>query len=347
MKVLYISRSNNLVDRVYVEGLRGNGVEVLSLRFKINIHDLLGLTRLYWKNRKGLDLIMVGWDSPGLVVFANLISDKKIIYNAALSVYERLIVSRGLASMFSIKAFYYWFLDFVAVHLADLTMVETNHQADYFKKIFKVSVKKIHSVWTGVDGNEFFYDSTIAKFDIFTVLFRGALMPEAGAEYVVRAAKILENKNVEFIIIGGGILLDKIKELIKELKPKNLKLIIDFLPQEKLREIMQRCHLSLGQLSDHDRLIRTIPHKAYESLAMKLPYLTASSKGILELLKAGDTCITCKPANAESLAEKIIWAKNNPGELEKIAQNGYRLYQDKLKSYILAKNLLDKITGLY
>src|SRR3990167_4490823 len=152
MKVLYISRSNDPVDRVYIGGLQKNGVEVLSLRLKINIHDLLSWVKLYRKNRKNLDLIMVGWDSPGWVIFVSLISGKKIIYNAAVSVYERLIVSRELVSKFSIKAFYYWLLDFVAVHLADLTMVETNHQKEYFKKIFKISGKKIYSAWTGVDG---------------------------------------------------------------------------------------------------------------------------------------------------------------------------------------------------
>lgn len=347
MKILYLSQSNDSVDRVYIKGLRENGIEVLSLRLKLNIRGFVSLVRFYRKNRKGLDLIMVGWDSPGLVMFASLISGKKIIYNTALSVYERLIVSRELASRFSLKAIYYWLLDFIAVHLADLTMVETDHQADYFKKMFKISGKKIYSAWTGVDEDKFFYDPVMPKFDVFTVLFRGALMPEAGVEYVVRAAKILEDKNIKFIIIGGGFLLEKIRQLINELKPVNLEHIMDFVPYDKLRVIMQRCHLSLGQFSDHDRLSRTIPHKAYESLAMKLPYLTASSGGILELLKAGETCITCEPANADSLAEKIIWTKDNPQELERIAKNGYKLYQDRLRSHILAKNLLDRITELY
>ena len=172
-------------------------------------------------------------------------------------------------------------------------------------------------------------------------------MPEAGVEYVIKAAKILEGKNIKFIVIGGGILLEKTKELINELKPANLELVTDFMPREKLRETMQKCHLSLGQLSDHDRLSRTIPHKAYESLAMKLPYLTASNAGILELLKSGETCITCEPANAESLAEKIIWAKDNLQELERIAGNGYKLYCNQLVSHVLAKNLLDRIKDLY
>lgn len=294
---------------------------------------------------KSADFVFIGYDSPKLVVIARIFTRKKIIYNAALSVYERLIISRELAPRLSVKAVYYWLLDFVAVHFANLTMVETNQQADYFKKIFKVSRKKIYRNWVGVNGDSFFYDSTLPKFDTFTVLFRGAFMPEAGVEYAIKAAKILEDKNVKFTIIGGGILLKKTKELVEELKPTNLELITDFLPQEKLREIMQSCHLLLGQLSDHDRLARTIPHKTYESLAMKLPYLTASNSGVLELLIPDKTCLTCSPADAKSLAEKILWTKNNYTIAEEVAENGYELYQNKLRSSVLGKNLLDRITN--
>jgi len=295
---------------------------------------------------KSADLIFIGYDSPKLVVISRIFTRKKIIYNAALSVYERLIISRELAPRLSVKAVYYWLLDFVAVHFANLTMVETNLQADYFKKIFKVSKKKIYRSWVGVDGDRFFYDSALPKLDIFTVLFRGAFMPEAGVEYAIKAAKILEDKNVKFTIIGGGILLEKTTKLIKELKPANLELITDFLPQERLREIMQSCHLLLGQLSDHDRLSRTIPHKTYESLAMKLPYLTASNSGVLELLTPDKTCLTCNPADAKSLAEKILWTKNNYSIAEEIAENGYKLYQDQLRSHVLAKNLLDRMASV-
>lgn len=168
-------------------------------------------------------------------------------------------------------------------------------------------------------------------------------MPEAGAEYVVKAAKMLEEKDVRFIMIGGGMLAEKIKELIAELKPANLEFITDFLPQNKLRETMQKCHLSLGQLSDHVRLARTIPHKAYESLAMRLPYLTAANSGVLELLIPNETCLTCDPADAESLAQKILWAKDNYSLAEKVAKNGYKLYQNKLKASILARTLMDRI----
>lgn len=345
-KIIYITqtRLEYSLNAVCLKGLRENGVDVLGFCVKDKgIGGFMKAFSFYRNNSIGTDLVMIGYNSPALVIFFRAFCKKKIVFNAVLSEYERMIISRKLASRFSLKSFYYWLLDFVAVHFADLTMVETNHQLDFFKKMFRISKKKMYRSWIGVDENMFFYDSAIEKFDVFTVLFRGALMPEAGAKYVVRAAKLLENKNIKFIVVGGGILSGRIKELINELNPKNLKYIGDYLSYEKLRNIMQKCHLSLGQLSDHGRLSRTIPHKAYESLAMKLPYLTASNTGILELLTAGETCITCNPADTESVAEKILWAKNNPERLERIAKNGYELYKSQLKSHILAKNLLDKI----
>lgn len=344
--VLYLNQAHDPLNVVYAKGLQKNGIEVLSLYFKPSIRDFLKLAKFYKKEGRKFDLIIVGTGSPQLVVFSGLMSGKNVVYNAPLSTYERMIVSRELAPRFSPKAFYYWLLDFLAVHVADLTMVETDYQAEYFKKIFKVSGKKIFRAWVGVDDDEFFYDPAIKKFDVFTVLFRGALLPEAGAEYVVKAAKILENKNVKFIMISSGMLLGKIQKLINELKPLNLILVTDFLPYEKLRDTMQKCHISLGQLSGHIRLTRTIPNKAYESLAMRLPYLTASNSGILELLTPSETCLICRPADAQSLAEKILWAKNNYSLAEKVAENGYELYQKELKSNILARALLDRINTI-
>lgn len=345
-KIIYISqtRLDYSLNSVCIKGLNENGIEVVG--FHVKNRGIVGLLRavsFYRHNSKNIEVVMTGYDSPALVVFLRFFCRKKIIYNAVLSVYERMIISRELAPQFSLKATYYWFLDFVAVHFANLTMVESHHQADYFRKIFKVSGKKLYRNWIGVDEDKFFYDSTVSKFPVFTVIFRGALMPEAGAEYVIQAAKILEKEDIKFIMQSGGMLLDKIRHMVDEINPKNLEFRFNLLPAEELRILMQKCHLSIGQVSGHERLIRTIPHKAYESLAMKLPYLTASNTGILELLTPDDTCLTCNPADAKSLAEKILWAKYNLQELKRIAENGYKLYQDKLRSCILAKNLLDKI----
>lgn len=347
MKILYLSFSNidSSVNEVYIKGLRQNGVEVLSCwSNRGGFKKLFDIIKFYRRNHKNAYLIIVGDDSPGLVILIQLISGKKIIYNALCSVYERLIISRNLASKFSLKAFYYWLLDFLAGHLASLIMLESNQQIDYFSKLFLISKKKCFLARTGVDEEYFYFDPNIKKFDQFTVIFRGRLLPEAGAEYVIMAAKKLENQGVQFIMHSFGQELQKIQELIDKLKPTNLKLMTEVLPDEQLRELMQKSHLSLGQLSNHERLRRTIPHKAYESLALKLPYITARNPAVMELLKENETCLAFKPADANDLAAKILWAKNHPKELAEIADNGYRLYLEELTPKILAQNLIKRIS---
>ena len=344
---LTYTRLDYSLNEVCIKGLRKNGVEVLE--FHVENRGIPGFIKVlgfYKHNSKNTDAVVIGCDSPALAIFIRFFSRKNIIYNAVMSVYERLIISRALASQYSFKAFYYWLLDFVAVHFSNLTLVETDHQADFFKKIFKISKGKICRSYIGVNEDKFFYDSSIPKPAVFTVLFRGTLMSEAGAEYVIKAAKILENQNIKFIMHGGGLLLSEILRQIEEVKPKNLEFISAFFSYEELRKLMQGCHLSLGQLSNHPRLERTIPHKAYESLAMKLPYLSADNKGIFEILKSGETCIICEPANAESLAEKILWAKNNPQELERISENGYSLFKNKLTVEKLGRELKNRLDSL-
>lgn len=347
-KIIYFThtRPDHSLNSVLTKGLRENKVEVAEFHIKDRgIPGFIKAISFYRQEAKNADAVIIGHDSPALVVLIRFFCRKKIVYNAVLSVYERMIISRELASRFSPKAVYYWLIDFLAVHCANLVIVESDHQADFFKKLFKISGKKIYKSWIGVDGDNFFYDSATSKHDVFTVVFRGALQHETGAEYAVKAAKILERENIRFVLHSGGLLLNKLNKTINEINPGNLEIRSDLLSFEELRILMQKCHLSIGQLSDHPRLERTIPHKAYESLAMRLPYLTASNTGILELLRAGETCITCRPADAQSVAEKILWAKNNPQELELIAQNGHQLYQDELRSRILTKNLLDRLAN--
>lgn len=347
MTILYLGFGKTLssIDGVYIKGLRKNGVRVIDYSF----HGLLGIKRFtevlrsYFRHRKEVDIIMAGYDSPFIVWFLWPVCRKPIVYNALCSVYERLIVSRNLAAQYSLKAAYYWLEDFLACLLSRVTLLETNHQIEYFQKLFKLPSKKFFRAWIGVDDERFRYQPHIEKYPEFTVLFRGRLLPEAGAEVAVETAKILEHQPVQFLMLANGMLLPKIQSLIEKLKPKNLKLITEFLPDEKLYEIMHKCHVSLGQLNDHERLERTIPHKAYESIALRLPYLTARNPAVMELFEEGKTCLAFEPANPKDLVEKILWAKHHPVELEQIAQNGYNLYLQNLTSEKLAQALLERI----
>ena len=348
-KILYLTstRPDYSLNAVLVKGLRENGVEVKEFYIqKPGISGWREAYSLYRLNAEMIDALLIGYNSQFLAIGLRPFCRHKMVYNAVLSEYERMIISRAAAARFSLKAIYYWLLDFLATHSADLTIVESDQQQLFFRKLFKISGRKVFRNYIGVPEEKFYHDPALSKSDTFTILFRGQFMPEAGIECVIEAAKRLESEKIKFLIIGGGIGLEKVKELIDKLNPTNLVLITDFLPDDKLRETMQRCHLSLGQVSGHERLNRTIPHKTYESLALKLPYLTAANPGILELLTPNKTCLTCSPAEAQALAEKILWAKNNYQIAANIGENGYQLFKTKLRAKQLAWNLIDQISTL-
>src|SRR3989344_2988400 len=141
MKMIYVSFSatDHSSNAVYISGLRENGVEVLDFFSKAKgFGKYKEAARFYLKNRAGVDFVMIGIHSSGLVPWMKLVSRKPIIYNALCSIIEREIVSRGRARKRSLKYLYWWLLDYIACLFSSFVMVETEHQVDYFKALFKV-----------------------------------------------------------------------------------------------------------------------------------------------------------------------------------------------------------------
>ncbi|HVT75326.1 MAG TPA: glycosyltransferase family 4 protein, partial [Candidatus Paceibacterota bacterium] len=165
-------------------------------------------------------------------------------------------------------------------------------------------------------------------------------LPESGILTVIEAAKKLEGSNVDFLVIGRGFMYREVWAAMKGLAPKNVEIDEEFLPADELRRAMLSCHVSIGQVADHPRLKRTLPCKLFESLALKLPYITGKNTPLLELLTDGIDCISIEPGDAEGLANAVMRLKDDQTLREKIAEAGYEMYRNKMTSKTLAKRLL-------
>ena len=342
MKFLYISTGDKYPpDKHIVDGLRENGHDVFELIKKNSTY--IDFIRDFRNNESLCDYIIIGYALPLLMPIARIFSLKKIFFNAVSSQYEANIISRGIGKPWSLTAVKSWIIDFISFHLSSSVLLESDAQIDFVRKLFLVSRKKLIRSWMGIDEEIFFFDPAIEKKSKFTVLFRGRFLPESGILTVIEAAKILENEEIQFVIIGHGFMYREVGVLKEKLSPKNITFISERLSGNEIRERMLSSHVSLGQLADHPRLFRTLPCKMFESLALKLPYLTGRNAGVLELLKDGETCIMVNPGDKNDLAEKILYLKNHPEILKKIGENGYALYKEKLTSKILAKELIEKL----
>ncbi len=350
MKLCYFGLYNPSFGRnaVYISGLRQNGVEVVECQ------DVSpGLSKFFklWKKHKEIlargryDAMIVGYPGHLVVPFAKFLAGKKpVIFDALCTLYEGEVLSRGKNNFFT--KLWVGFVDKMAVKRADVILVESNAQRDYFVEKFKVDPAKVRRVFTGVDENVVKPDHFIPKRSKFTAVFRGKFLPEAGIKYIVRAAKILEDRGVDILVIGDGFLEGEIGGQVDTLKPVNLYWIHKHLPAEKLYYKMQECHVSLGQFEKHERLSRTIPHKAFESLALGLPYVTGKAGGISELLTDGKDCLVTNLADPDDIAVKILKLKNDPELAATLTENGLRLFNEKLTVRELGREIMAIAAGL-
>ena len=341
MRICYINFSvNNPRDQITLRGLRMNGIAVTEVSCGApGLGKYARIAREYRAQQGSCDMVMVGYAGAALVIFMRLLTRKKIFYNALSSFYDSMVVSR-LGSAFSVKAVWYCLIDFLAFHLADRVFLECEAQKELVMRRFNVTPRKLSVQFVGADDRMFHPDPAVPKRARFTAVFRGMFLPEAGADVVVRAAKELEGRGIDVRIIGRGLLLPQIKALVAELAPANLELISAKLSDDELRRAMLECHLSLGQLADHPRVHTTIPHKAFESMAMGLPYLTGANRGVLEILEGGATCFVVPPGDHRALARAILGLRDRPEELERVAENARQLYLRRFTPDALARNMI-------
>lgn len=327
-------------SKIYMKGLRESGVEVLECQSMARgLHKYIELFFKHKNISHKYDALVVGYPSHSVVWFGKLLSRKPVIFDALCTMYEGVVLSRQSRGFLGLRGLYIRFIDWLSVKCADTVLVESEAQRKFFVEKFGFSTK-YKVVYTGADPEVFLIDPLIKKRDNFTVLFRGKFLPEAGIQHIMKSAKILEERGVNFLIIGNGWLEKELRIMNQELGLKNLELITENLSNDDLRKAMLSCHISLGQFANHERLSRTIPHKCYESLALGLPYLSAQAAGVSEILKSGENCLMCKPADAQDLADKILYLKNNPDLLRELGENGHKLFYEKFTPKILAGEII-------
>jgi len=330
------SRSN-----IYINGLKKMGAKIIECNTdKTGIGQYIELIKKFKQIKENIDLIIIGFPGYSMVPLARLLSWKPIIFDALCSMYEAEIISRGKYKYNLFRKLKLYLQDWLDFHLATISLVESKAQKKYLMSRYRLDSKKLAVLYTGVNSELFYRDSDIKNNHKFTVLFRGRLMPEAGLETVVEAAKLIQDKAINFLIIGFGIQEKLLQEKIKLYKLKKIEWLRQELPIEQLRLKIQNCDISLGQFSRNSRVGRTIPHKAFESMVMKIPYVTADSMAVAEIMKDKESCLFVQPENPKQLAEAILKLYKDRELRSKLAQNAYNFYLNNLTPEILAQKML-------
>ena len=161
------------------------------------------------------EALIVGFTSPLFVIRTRLAYPRaKIFFNATLPQIEANIISRREYGFLFYKAIKSWLVDFLSFHLSSKVLLESQAQIDFVHRMFLIPKRKLVLSYSGLNEKEFFFDSAVPKAKEFTVLFRGRFLPESGILTVIRAAKILEDSGIQFLIIGHGFMYREFNKLM-------------------------------------------------------------------------------------------------------------------------------------
>lgn len=144
-------------NRILIRGLREAGATVIEVR------SCARGPRRYWDLFRRLlmsvpfDVVIVGYsDSRKMVPLVRLMTRKPVVWDAFYSLYDARVFDRKLVKIGSIRAKYYWFLDWLNCFLADRILLDTDAHISYFVRTFRVPKRKFGKIMIGADYSVFY-----------------------------------------------------------------------------------------------------------------------------------------------------------------------------------------------
>ena len=313
------------------------------------------------------DVMVVGYAGHFDLFLARLLtsfSRKPLVFDALLSLTETVVEDRGLAPRGSPLARLVYLVDRCSCRLADLVLLDTEAHIRHFHHDLGVRLDKLRQVPVGADaiycsaalqqrnmgqiGNLPYSrgPSPVGEGGPFRVVYFGQYIPLHGVNYIVEAAKILEDDpDIRFELVGDGQTYEEASSLAERLQVKNVTFHHTWLsPEELIAQHIIPADVCLGAFGDSPKARRVVPIKVFVALAMGKAVITGDSPAAREMLTQGRDAILCEMANPRALARAILLLKNNRLLRERIARQGYLSFQNKFSAQVIGATVESYLT---
>lgn len=330
-------------NRILRRGLEEHGNEViykpLGKATQSSIRTLISALR-----RETYDAALLGHSDDQLAApIARIFSKKPVVWDAFYSLYDTRVHDRALVSSLSPKAWWYWILDWCSVHFATHVLFDTKAHARWFARSFGVAPSKSIVVYVGADDS-LFHPMPNAEVEDALVGFYGKFIPLQGVPVIIRAAKILEEENIHFEIIGSGQEYGSARTLAGTLQTRNIT-FHKRVPYEELPKYIARWSVSLGIFGSSKKAARVIPNKVYEAAAAGKAIVTRDSPAIREVFS--ERTLFFSGTSPEELAHAIRTLLGNPTLRHQLEAESRRLFKEKLTPRAVVMPLIEHLRGKY
>jgi glycosyltransferase involved in cell wall biosynthesis len=339
-------------NRIMIEGLRRAGVQVIECQEQLwqGISDrvetasggwlrpsfwwrlIKAYRRLIQKHQQipNYDVMLVGYPGQMDVFLARILSRRRhklLVWDVFMSIYliavERSLEQRSRLSVRLLKA-----LEGRALKLPDLLIQDTQDYVAWFHKTYGISPERFRLVPTGADERVYQAQPSRRKDGTFQVVYYGTFIPNHGVGQMIAAAGLLAaDPSLHFHFIGDGPEREAAQTRAQELGLKNVH-FMPWMEQADLASFAAQADVILGAFGTTPQSMMTVQNKIFEGLAMGKAVLTGDSPAVRAVMRHGEHVFLCGRENPAALAQAIQALRDYPELRSRIAENGYRYFQE-------------------
>lgn len=166
----------------------------------------------------------------------------------------------------------------------------------------------------------------------FNVVFAGNMGKAQALDNIIAAATLVkkENSNVNFILIGGGLEVERLKLKVLELSLDNV-LFIPPVSMSEVGTLLQKADVLLVHLKADPLFEITIPSKTQAYMSVGKPILMAVNGDAADLIRLANAGVVAQSENAMALATAALeLAKMSSEELKVMGNNAKNFYREQL-----------------
>jgi colanic acid biosynthesis glycosyl transferase WcaI len=199
-----------------------------------------------------------------------------------------------------------------------------------------VPAKKIEIVYNWCDQDSLRNVSESAPPGVmqgrFNIVFAGTMGRAQALDAVLHAAKIVEqhNSRIQFIFVGGGIELDRLKALSESLSAWNV-VFLPRMPMNEIGTLLRAADVLLVHLRDDPLFEITVPSKIQAYFAVGKPILNGVRGDAADLIERAGAGRSVQPQDIKDIAKVALeMACMSEEVLAEMGRSGKEFYEREL-----------------
>jgi len=321
-------------NRVLLKALNILGVELLQITSDASNY-MLRFPSVLIKFIRSLgvkpDVYLVGFLGHPLVPILRMVTDRPIVFDPFISLYDTLCYDRRRFSPDSLAGRAIYGVDKLACEMADKVILDTEAHIKYFSETLGHSRDKYMRIFVGADDCLYYpRNGSHNNNQPLNVFYYSTFQPLHGTGVVLEAMELLHNRHdLRFTLIGKGPEYRDLKDRLHHVMQNGDSSWKPWVPEAELPEYINRADICLGgHFSTSPKASRVIPGKVYQFMAMGKPIIAGNNPANLELLRHEENALLVEMGDPEALAGAIARLADNKNLRFSIGENGKKTYLD-------------------